>query len=131
MKNVIKITAISSLLIITCLLIGACGGGSSTEELVQGKGKVEINVTDNAVTPTPLQNVTIEVRENSQTGTLIETHTNATDVTGHYEWVSPSAGVAHDYYFTFIKAGYVNLQATISPDLTSTKTYNEKMTPAP
>ena len=38
MKNLIKITTISSLLIIVCLLIGACGNSGS--QLVQGQGKV-------------------------------------------------------------------------------------------
>ena len=63
MKNMIKTTTIWSLLIIACLLIGACGGGG--EQLVQGKGQVEIYVTDNAATPLKLQNVTIEVSPSS------------------------------------------------------------------
>jgi hypothetical protein len=127
MKNLIKITTISSLLIIVCLLIGACGSGGS--EFVQGQGKVEIWVANN-VTGAPLQGVTIEVRENSQTGTLIETHTNATDANGHYTWVSPTAGVGSNFYFTFIKTGFVNLQDTILPELTTTKTAIERMIPA-
>jgi hypothetical protein len=76
--------------------------------------------------------VEIVVRENSQTNPVIlEDHANATDANGHYTWVSPQAGVANNYYFTFIKTGYANLQDTISPDLTTTKTYNEKMVPVP
>jgi hypothetical protein len=117
MKNLIKITTMCSLLIIACFLISACGGGA--ESFVQGKGTVDIFVTDTNTTPAlPLQNVTIEVRENNAQGTLIETHTNATDAKGFFQWVSPTTGVGSTFHFTFILAGYVTQTATATPNLT-------------
>jgi hypothetical protein len=58
MKNILKISIISSLLIIGCLLIGACG--SDSENLVQGKGSVDISTTISG-TATPLTGVTYQV----------------------------------------------------------------------
>jgi len=117
MKSLIKITTMCTLLIIACFLISACGGGA--ESFVQGKGTVDIFVTDNnTTTPLKLQNVTIEIRENNAQGTLIETHTNATDANGFFQWVSPTAGVATTFHFTFILAGYVTQTATATPNLT-------------
>ncbi|MDD2582337.1 MAG: hypothetical protein PHR66_10130 [Desulfuromonadaceae bacterium] len=127
MKNLIKITAVSSLLIAACFLISACGG----ESFVQGKGKVDIYVTD-LNTSSKLQNVNIEVRENNAQGNVVATILNATDANGFYQWESPTAGVASDYYFTFSLAGYVTQSATATPNLTGTNvTLNIKLAPAP
>ena len=115
MKSLIKIATISAFLIITCLLIGACG----SEDFVQGKGKVDIYVTDNnTTTPTKLQNVSIVVRENDAQGTVVNTISNATDANGFYQWVSPTAGVGSKYYFTFSLTGYVTKSDTATPNLT-------------
>lgn len=120
MRNAIKITVVSSLLIIACFLISACGGGG-VEQFVQGQGKVDIFVTDNNVaSPLKLANVTIEVRENNAAGALIATIPSATDVNGFYQWVSPPTGVGSPYYFTFILTGYVTQSATATPNLTGT-----------
>ncbi len=120
MRTALKITVVSSLLIIASLLISACGGGG-VEQFVQGQGKVDIYVTDNnATTPLKLANVTIEVRETNAAGTLIATITNATDVNGFYQWVSPPTGVGSPYYFTFILAGYTTQSRIATPNLTGT-----------
>ena len=60
MKNLIKITAISSLLIIACLLISACGGDA--ENFVQGNGQIDVTVT-NSATGLAFPGVQIEVRK--------------------------------------------------------------------
>lgn len=127
MKNLIKITAVSSLLIAACFLISACGG----EDFVQGKGKVDIYVTD-LNTTNKLPNVTIVVRENDAQGNIVDTILNATDANGFYQWVSPTTGVGSKYYFTFSLTGYVTQSATATPNLTgANETLNIKLAPAP
>jgi hypothetical protein len=125
MKNTIKITAISTLLIISCLLIGACGGGA--EQLVQGQGEVDISTTD-STTKAALPSVTIQVSTSSG-GAPYETDT--TDANGSYKWVSPTGGVGSNYFFTFSKVGYVT-QANIeeTPQATSTITLPVAMVPS-
>lgn len=118
MKNLIKLTFVSSLLIIASLLLSACGG-DGVEQFVQGKGEVDIYVTDkNSAPPLKLANVTIEVRENNAAGNLIATIPNATDANGFYRWVSPATGVGSTYYFTFSLAGYATQSATATPNQT-------------
>lgn len=114
MKNIIKIVAVSSLLIIASLLVSACGG--DTEDFVQGKGQVDIYVTGK-ITGLPLENVEIVVRENNASGDIVG-GTALTNSKGFYQWVSPTAGVATDYYFTFTLAGYTTQTTTARPNLT-------------
>ncbi len=116
MKNLIKITTMWLVLVVAGLLIGGCGG--SSEQFVQGQGKVDIFVTDTSNPAVKLQNVNIEVRENNAAGKIISTINNATDVNGFYQWVSPTAGVGSVFYFTFSLAGYVTQSATATPNLT-------------
>lgn len=127
MKNVIKITAISSLLIIACLLIGACGGGGS--QLIQGKGDFNFYVKDSG--GALLSNIQIVVRESSATGTVINTYT--TDATGHIYWVSPQAGVANDFYFTFtdltVPARFATQTLKETPDILNTQNITVTMLP--
>jgi hypothetical protein len=121
MKSLIKILAVSSLLVIGCLLISACGG--STEELFQGQGKIDITVT-NSVSTLPLSVVTIEVRETSA-GAVI--HTFYTDANGYYKFLGT---VNTDYFFTFSKTGYTtSVQYTKTPQSTATNTLNVALVP--
>ena len=101
MKNLIKITVISSFLIITCLLISACG--SSGDSLVQGKGEVDISTTISGTT-TPLAAVTFQV-SSSNGGTYFDS--GITDANGKVTWIGPIGSIGSDYYFTFTKTGYV------------------------
>jgi len=114
MKNLIKITTIWSLLIIACLLIGACGGG--TEQLARNQGDVAITVTDS--TGAPLSGVLVQVRQTQGTGTF--TNLGTTPVSGQLTFTGTADTV---YYFTFSKAGFTT-QTDISrtPQLTSTVT---------
>jgi len=100
MKNLIKRAFASSFLIITCLLIGACGGAG--ENVVQGKGQVAIATTDNT-TKLALPSVTVNVSR-SAGGASFDNVTTGTD--GKLTWVSPTGGIGTDFYFTFTKTGY-------------------------
>lgn len=108
MKNLLKITAVSSLLIIACLLISACGG--STERAARNEGEVRYTVKDSG--NLPLAGVTVQVREVAGTGTL--TNLGTTDTDGHLTYTG-TAG--HVYYFTFSKAGYTTQTDIESPEL--------------
>ncbi|MCX6983563.1 MAG: hypothetical protein NT118_02270 [Lentisphaerae bacterium] len=128
MKNVIKITAISSLLIIACLMIGACGSGGS--QLTHGQGDFNFYVINSS--STLLSNVQIVVRESSATGTIIGSP-YVTTADGHYYWVSPTGGVANDYYFTFTDQNspvrYAPQTLKETPDITLTQNVNVTMVP--
>ena len=114
MKNLIKTATIWSLLIITCLLIGACGGDS--EQLVRNQGDVEITVTDSS--GAPLAGVLVEVREVAGGGAF--TNVGTTPVSGQLIFTG-TAG--KDYYFTFSKAGFATQTDILrTPQLTSTVT---------
>jgi len=93
MKNLIKITAISSLLIVACLLISAYG--DDAENFVQGNGQIDVTVT-NSDTGLALSGILIEVRESSVTGKVIRSWT--TDSSGKHSFQET---IATDYYFTF------------------------------
>jgi hypothetical protein len=125
MKNLIKITAISSLIIIACLLFGSCGGGGS--QVVTGKGDINFFVRDTG--NNLLSNIQIVVRESSATGAVIETFVTTTD--GHFHWISPPAGVANDFFFTFTDlnspARFLPQTIKETPDLLTTLTVNVTM----
>jgi hypothetical protein len=122
MKNLIKITAISSLLIVACLLISACGGGA--ENFVQGNGKIDVTVTNSATLP--LSGVLIQVRTVSVTGNVVDTWT--TDSTGKHSFQET---IGTDYYFTFtdtlspVRFAPQNYNNNpVKPELTATITVN-------
>jgi hypothetical protein len=128
MKNFIKIVTISSFLIITSLLIGACGGGN-TEQFVQGKGQIDVTAKDAA--GVLLSNVRIDVRIDSLAGSVIDTWT--TDSSGKHTFQET---IASNYYFTFTDVASPVRYATqnysnnpVKPLLTSTVTINVTMAP--
>lgn len=108
MKSLLKISAISSILVIACLLIAACGGDS--ERAARNEGQVRYTVKDSS--NTPLAGVTVQVREDAGTGTL--TNLGTTDTDGHLTYTG-TAG--HVYYFTFSKPGYTTQTDIASPEL--------------
>ena len=125
MKNLIKITAISSLLIIACLLISACGGDA--ENFVQGNGQIDVTVT-NSATGLALPDVQIEVRKVSATDPTVVSR-GTTDSSGKATFQET---IATDYYFTFIATGYTTqnyINNPVRPELTVTKTVNVAMVP--
>ena len=127
MKNLLKITAISSLLIIAGLLISACG--DDTENFVQGNGQVDVTVT-NSVTGLALPGVQIEVRKVSATDPNVVSR-GTTDSAGKAIFQET---IATDYYFTFIATGYTTqhyINNPVRPELTVTKTVNVAMVPVP
>jgi len=124
MKNVLKITAVSALLIVACLMISACGG--DTERFVQGQAKINVTVKDTS--GVSLANVKIDVRETAGTaGTIVETFT--TDNTGAKQFI---VTVDSDYYFTFtdtiVPARYVTQTGLkVTPRLTDPQNLNVVM----
>lgn len=125
MRNLMKITILGSLFVVTCLLISACG--DDAENFVQGNGQIDVTVTNSATTPAPLAGVLIQVRESSVTGNVIDSWT--TDATGKHTFQET---IAKDYYFTFSATGfaaqnYVN--NPVKPELTATKTVSVQMVP--
>jgi len=124
MKSLLKITVISSLLIVACLLISACG--DDTENFVQGNGKIDVTVTNSAGLALP--GVQIEVRKISATDPNVVSR-GTTDSLGKATFQET---IATDYYFTFIAAGYATQNYSnnpVRPELTVTKTVNVVMVP--
>jgi hypothetical protein len=112
MKKIIKTAVLCSLLIVACLLVGACGGG--TEQLARNQGDVSITVTNSS--GTPLSGVLIQVRQTASTGSY--TNLGTTPASGQLTFTGTADT---NYYFTFSKAGSIT-QTDISrtPQLTST-----------
>jgi hypothetical protein len=121
MKNLIKLTFVSSLLIIASLLLSACGGDA--ENFVQGNGKVTVTAQNSV--GVKLANVKIEAHFDNPTGDIKETAT--TDVNGAHDF---QLTVGSGYYFTFtdqnVPARFApyNDPTKITPELTNTKTLN-------
>jgi hypothetical protein len=119
MKHRLKITTIWSLLIITCLVIGACGGG--TEQLARNQGDIAITVTDS--TGAPLSGVQVQVRTTAGTGAFDNVGT--TDAAGHLTFTGEAG---KDYFFTLSKAGFATQTDILrTPQLTSTVALNVTM----
>jgi hypothetical protein len=108
MKSFIKLVTVSSLLIVACALIAACGGG--TEQFVQGNGQIDVTVKNAA--GTPLTNILIEVREDSLSGKIVDSV--KTDTTKNTYTFQKTVGT--NYYFTFTD--------TVTPARYATQNYN-------
>lgn len=126
MNNMVRLAVVSSLLVVSCLLIGACG--NSAENFVQGNGRIDVTVTSSA-TGLALANVLIQVRKNSATDpAVVDSWT--TDATGRHSFQET---IATDYYFTFSATGYTTqnyVNNPVKPDLTITKTIAVAMVPS-
>ncbi|MBL0226346.1 MAG: hypothetical protein IPQ16_12510 [Geobacteraceae bacterium] len=126
MKNLLKITVLSSLLIIACFMIVACGG--DTENFVQGQANIDVTVKDSSAAP--VSNVKIEVKDAAgAAGKIIETY--ITTATGAHTFL---VTVGTDYFFTFTDAALPVRYATqtdlkVTPQLTNTQTLNVVMLP--
>ncbi|MBA4373480.1 MAG: hypothetical protein C0402_11545 [Thermodesulfovibrio sp.] len=119
MRNLIKNTAIWSLLIIAGLLTG-CGSGD-TEQFVKNQGDVRITVTNNQ--GAPLSGVQVQVRTVSGTGTY--DNVGLTDANGQLTFTGDAG---KDYFFTFSKAGLTSqIDILRTPILTATVTLNVTM----
>lgn len=125
MKNILKISAICTVLVVSCFLISACGGDA--ENFVQGNGQIDVTVTD-SVTTLPLPNVQIQVRKISVTDpTIISSGT--TDSTGKATFQET---IGSDYYFTFTATGYVPqnyINNPVQPQISVTTNISVAMVP--
>ena len=127
MKNLIKFVSISSLLILACFLISACGGGD-TENFVQGNGQFDVTVKDS--NGLFVSNIRIDVTRSGQ-ATILQsvTTTPATTTTIFQETIGS------DYTFTFTDvtapARYAPQTITKTPLLTATVHVDPVMLPVP
>ncbi|MBK5275073.1 MAG: hypothetical protein JJE30_08480 [Desulfuromonadales bacterium] len=124
MKNLLKLTVISSLLIIACFLISACGGGA--ENFVQGNGQFDVTVKDGA--GAFVSNVRIDVAKvggATLPGSIVTTP--ATTISTFQETVGS------DYTFTFTDQNspprFATQSITRTPLLTATVNINAVMLP--
>ena len=122
MKNLIKLTTICSLLIISCFLLSACGGDA--ENFVQGNGQVDVTVKDSG--GAFLSNVKIEVKKPD--GTIIETFTTTSSGIHTFQLT-----IGTVYTFTFIDvatpARFATQSITKEPLLTATVHVDAVMQP--
>src|SRR5450631_2895173 len=115
MKNLIRIVTLCSLLVFSCLMISACGGGA--ENFVQGNGQVDVFVT-NASTAAIVTGARIDVTNAGKTNVI---QTQQSDTTGKNTF---QLTVGSDYTFTITAAGFATRTFTVTPLLTATVTIN-------
>lgn len=123
MKNLIKIAAVCSLLVVACFLISACGSGD-TENFVQGNGQIDVTVKD--VPGAFLANIRIDVKNPS--GTVIDTFTTTVATTVHT--FQETVGTTYTLTFTDVAnpVRFATVQTiTATPLLTATVFVNAVM----
>ena len=122
MKNLVKVTMVSSLLIIACLVISACGGG--TEQFVQGKGQVDVSAKDTS--GAFLADIKIDVKKPD--ATIIETFT--TTSTGIHTF-QETVGTVYTFTFTDVAnpVRFATQSITAEPLLTATVHVDPEMKP--
>ncbi|NVN90083.1 MAG: hypothetical protein HXX11_05710 [Desulfuromonadales bacterium] len=123
MKNLIKIAVASSLLIIACLMISACGGGG-TENFVQGNGQIDVSVRDSG--GAFLANIRIDVK--NPAGTILESFT--TTATGIHTF-QETVGTTYTFTFTDVATPvrFATQSITATPLLTATVHVDPVMLP--
>lgn len=122
MKNMMKIAAVGSLLIIACFLISACGGG--TENFVQGNGQIDVSVKDSA--GVFLSSVRIDVKNPG--GTILESFT--TTASGIHSF-QKTVGTVYTFTFTDVAlpVRFATQSITAEPLLTATVHVDAVMLP--
>lgn len=126
MKNLLKITVVSSLLIITCLLIGACG---DAENFVQGNGQIDVTVKNTA--GAFLDNIRIDVKKPD--GTLVSGGSlTTTNITGIIPF-QLTVGTVYTFTFTdvAVPVRFATQSITKEPLLTAKGNVDAVMLPLP
>ncbi|HEX9023716.1 MAG TPA: hypothetical protein VF799_07760 [Geobacteraceae bacterium] len=126
MKSLLKITTLWSLLVVACLLAGACGNSASN--FVQGQGKITVNVTGSL----GVNNLRIDMHRDSTTGSIVDTFITPSTATSPVSHDFEET-VGTDYFVTITDLNtpprYVELvdPNKITPDLINPQTVNETM----